>query len=145
MPSSFTSSLVADLTRDEGLRLKPYVDSVGKLTIGYGRNLDDVGISEAEAQFLLANDIAAAETLLDRSIPWWRTLSEDRQRVLCNMAYNLGPRLLDFQTTLGRIQAGNYAAAAESMLQSKWAQQVGPRAVRLAALMRGTDPAVPGV
>jgi lysozyme len=141
MPSSFTSSLVADLTRDEGLRLKPYVDSVGKLTIGVGRNLTDVGISQDEAEYLLRNDIAAAELLLDRSIGWWRTLDEVRQRVLINMAFNLGPRLLDFQVTLGRIQARNFEGAAESMLQSKWAQQVGPRAQRLAELMRGPQTA----
>lgn len=131
-------ALVDDLKRDEGLRLKPYLDTTGHWTVGYGRNLTDVGISEAEAEYLLANDIARAESFLDASLPWWRTLSPDRQRALANMAFNLGPELLTFKVTLGRLQAGNYVAAAESMLQSLWAKQVGARAVRLAALVRGT-------
>lgn len=131
-------ALVDDLKRDEGLRLKPYLDTTGHWTVGYGRNLTDVGISEAEAEYLLANDIARAESFLDANLPWWRTLSPDRQRALANMAFNLGPELLTFKVTLGRLQAGNYVAAAESMLQSLWAKQVGARAVRLAALVRGT-------
>lgn len=45
------------LIRHEGLKLKPYRDTVGKLTIGAGRNLNDLGISEREAMFLLDNDI----------------------------------------------------------------------------------------
>lgn len=41
------------LIRHEGLRLKPYHDTVRKLTIGIGRNLDDVGITHEEALILL--------------------------------------------------------------------------------------------
>jgi len=133
----FMAELVAELVRDEGLRLKPYRDSVGKLTIGVGRNLDDVGISPDEAQYLLGNDIASAEAMLDLRVSWWRRLDEDRQRVLVNMAFNLGERLLGFERTLGAIANGSYDVAADAMLQSKWAQQVGPRAVRLAERMRG--------
>lgn len=135
----FMAELAAELTRDEGLRLKPYVDTVGKLTIGVGRNLTDVGISETEAQLLLRNDIAAAEQLLDAHIAWWRRLDEDRQRVLVNMAFNLGPRLLEFKRTLYYVANGDYESAAAAMLESKWAQQVGPRAVRLADRMRGKE------
>ena len=135
--SDFLPDLVAELTRDEGLRLKPYLDTVGKLTIGYGRNLNDVGISEDEAQYLLRNDILAAERFLDANLPWWRRLDEDRQRVLCNMAFNLGPHLLEFHQTLYYVANGDYESAANQMMLSKWAQQVGPRAKRLADRMRG--------
>lgn len=130
--------LAAELERDEGLRLLPYKDSVGKTTIGIGRNLDDVGISEAEARAMLAADIARVEADLDRELTWWRKLDEDRQRVLANMAFNLGvAKLLTFKNTLGSIFVGDYQAAADAMLASKWASQVGPRATRLAARMRG--------
>jgi len=131
------AELAAELTRDEGLRLKPYRDTVGKITIGIGRNLDDVGISPEEAQFLLRNDIEAAERLLDSRLGWWRRLDEDRQRVLVNMAFNLGPRLLGFEHTLFFIANGEWDKAADAMLASKWAAQVGPRAVRLAERIRG--------
>jgi lysozyme len=103
------AKLRSDLTRDEALRLKPYRDSVGKLSIGVGRNLDDKGISEAEAEFMLTNDITEHLALLDKYLPWWRTLDEARQLALANLAFNLGVgpsaeqplgKLLTFHDTL---------------------------------------------
>lgn len=131
------ATLKKELKRDEGMRLMPYRDTVGKLTIGVGRNLDDVGISESEADFLLMSDVGRAEGGLDGRIPWWRTLDETRQRVLVNMAYNMGiDGLMGFKNTLKAVQDGRWDAAAEGMLDSKWAQQVGARASRLADMMR---------
>jgi lysozyme len=132
-----SEKLIRELTRDEGLRLKPYRCSAGKLTIGIGRNLDDVGISHGEAEIMLRNDISRAEADLDRDLPWWKTLDEVRRRVLVNMAFNLGIRgLLGFKNTLELVRTGRYLDAAQHMLDSKWAKQVGPRAVRLATMMR---------
>lgn len=130
-------TLLAELKRDEGVRLKPYTDTVGKLTIGVGRNLTDVGISEDECTALLQNDIAKVLAQLDRSLPWWRKLDPVRQRVLVNMAFNMGMTgLLTFKNTLAAVQSGSYTAAAAGMLASKWATQVGARAERLADMMR---------
>jgi lysozyme len=130
-------TLLAELKRDEGVRLKPYTDTVGKLTIGVGRNLTDVGISDDECTALLQNDIAKVLAQLDRSLPWWRKLDPVRQRVLVNMAFNMGMTgLLTFKNTLAAVQSGSYAAAAAGMLASKWATQVGARAERLADMMR---------
>jgi lysozyme len=134
--ASSDPTLVRQLIRDEGLRLKPYTDSVGKLTIGVGRNLTDVGISREEALSLLTADITSAEKLLDTELPWWRTLEAPRRRVLLNMAFNLGYRLLTFKNTLRAAQEGRYEDAAEGMRASKWARQVGKRANRLAATMQ---------
>jgi lysozyme len=132
-----TERLVVELTRDEGLRLKPYKCTAGKTTIGIGRNLDDVGITRAEAEALCRNDVARVEAELDARLPWWRGLGEVRQRVIANMAFNLGTDgLLKFKNTLRHVEAGEYLAAAQGMLASKWATQVGPRAVRLAQMMR---------
>lgn len=136
-----TAKLIKELRRDEGVRLKPYRDSVGKLTVGIGRNLDDVGISDAEADFLLANDIARSVADLDRALPWWRTLDEVRQRVLANMAFNVGiTKLLTFKNTLRMVKDAEYGAAAEAMKASLWHRQVGPRAVRLEQMMRDGGP-----
>jgi lysozyme len=130
-------TLAAELTRDEGKRLKPYKDSVGKLTIGVGRNLDDVGIRPDECDLLLKNDILAAMNQLDINLAWWRNLDEVRQRVLANMAFNMGiATLLTFKNTLAAVEAGSWEAAADGMKASHWAAQVGPRADRLIAMMR---------
>lgn len=132
-----SDELVAELTRDEGLRLKPYRCTAGKLTIGVGRNLDDVGISQGEAEIMLRNDIDRATEGLDREIPWWRALDPVRQRVMVNMAFNLGIRgLVGFKNTMELIRCGEYLDAAQHMLATKWAKQVGPRAERLALMMR---------
>jgi lysozyme len=130
-------ALVKELARDEGLRLKPYRCTAGKLTIGYGRNLDDVGITKDEAEYLLRMDIARAMVDLDRYLPWWRDLDEIRQRVMVNLAFNLGMQgLLGFKRTLRHVKAGEYLEAAQALLDSKYAKQVGPRAIRLATMMR---------
>ncbi|MFD2235097.1 glycoside hydrolase family protein [Phaeospirillum tilakii] len=131
------ATLRADLIRDESLRLKPYRCPAGKLTIGIGRNLDDVGISREEAETLLDHDIAALTADFDRALPWWRGLSEARQRALVNMGINLGlPRLLGFKRMLTALERGEFATAAAEALDSPWAGQVGARAQRIAALLR---------
>ncbi|QQK04752.1 glycoside hydrolase family protein [Burkholderia anthina] len=130
------SVLMPELTRDEGRRLKPYVDTVGKTTIGVGRNLTDVGISDAECDTMLSNDVDRTVAWLDRNLPWWRQLDSVRQRVIINMAFNMQGGLLTFTNTLAAMKRGDYAAAADGMLASKWAGQVGARATRLAAMMR---------
>lgn len=128
--------IVGMLKRDEGLRLKPYRCTAGKLTIGYGRNLDDVGINEAEADMLLANDIAKVEREAER-FHWYAGLNDARKAVVLNMLFNLGASSFKgFVNTIKAISAGDYDDAANRMLASKWAEQVGARAARLAQIMR---------
>lgn len=127
------TNLSEQLIRDEGIRRFPYYDSVGKITIGVGRNLSDVGLDADEITFLLSNDIKHATTMLEANFPWTSGLDEVRRGVLVNMCFNLGiGGLAGFRQTLSKIQAGDYSGAAQEMLQSKWAQQVGSRAQRLA-------------
>ena len=129
--------LLADLRRDEGERLKPYRCTAGRLTIGVGRNLDDVGISAQESDYLLRNDVARVTNELDRSVPWWRTLDEPRRRALANMAFNLGvPRLLGFKNMLAALKAQEWDRATQEALNSRWASQVGDRAARIAATFK---------
>jgi lysozyme len=130
-------TLREQLLLHEGLRLKPYKDTVGKLTIGIGRNLTDNGITKIEALILLDNDIHEATKACEQHIPVFRSLDDVRQRVLIDMAFNMGIHgLLGFRATLAAITAGDYAKAADRMLESKWAEQVGRRAQRLALWMR---------
>lgn len=130
-------ALQNQLIIDEGLRLKPYPDSVGKLTIGIGRNLTDVGISRDEALTLNSNDIKDICDRLDAALGWWRHMTENRQQALANMAFNLGINgLLGFRDTLNHLQANEYDLASKTMLSSKWATQVGERAVRLSEMIK---------
>jgi len=126
-------TLVDQLTRDEGLRLHPYTDTAGKLTIGIGRNLTDDGISEPEAELLLSNDIAVASSRLEEAFPWTSGLDDVRRAALINMTFNMGVGgLAEFKLFLAAAQVGNWTEARNQMLDSAWATEVGPRAVRLA-------------
>jgi lysozyme len=130
-------SLRDDLVRDEGIRLKPYRCTAGKLTIGVGRNLDDNGISRPEALALLDNDIARVKAECERTFAWFGSLDSVRQEVVLNMVFNLGiTRFSQFHQTIQHIQKGDYSAAADQMLKSLWAKQVSARATRLATKMR---------
>lgn len=127
--------LKKELIRDEGLRLRVYTDSVGKLTVGVGRNISDKDFHQEEVQLMLENDIKESCAFLDENFPWWKDLDEVRQRVLVNMAFNLGSHLLGFKNTMALVQSGNFVSAANAMLKSLWATQVGVRAQRLARMM----------
>lgn len=124
------------IKRHEGLRLHPYRDTVGKLTVGYGRNLDDLGITGEEAEALLENDLGRVMRRL-APLPAFRDLDDVRQAVLINMAFNLGyGGLLKFKRMWAAIEAADYDEAARQMLDSLWARQVGRRATELADMMQ---------
>ena len=127
--------LVENLKRHEGLRLKPYLCSEGKITIGFGRNLEDMGISEKEAEMLLMSDIERCYEELD-VFSWFHDLDQVRQEAMVNMLFNLGlPTFLEFKRTLKFMAEGAYSQAAAEMLDSKWANQVGDRAKELAYMV----------
>lgn len=125
------------LKRDEGLRLTAYKDSVGVLTVGYGRNLQGRGISQPEAEFLMHNDVADVDKHLHDALPWTANLDRIRYAVLLNMGFNMGvDGLLTFRTFLSLMQAGRWDDAATDLVTTKWAQQVGDRARRLEQQLR---------
>ena len=137
------SILDSELRRDEGVKRMPYLDTKGILTVGVGHNLAakplDLAypLTDEQIDQILAADLITTFSALDAHLGWWRTLSYARQRVLVNMCFNLGiTRLLAFHHFLDDAQAGEYEAAAQEMLNSLWAKQVGDRANRLAQLMR---------
>ena len=127
--------LINLLKKHEGLRLKPYKCTAGKLSIGYGRNLEDMGISEVEAMVMLRHDIEQCYQELD-IFSWFTDLDQVRQEAMVNMLYNLGlPTFLEFKKTLKYMAEGAYSQAAEEMLRSKWADQVGDRAKEIAYMV----------
>ncbi len=132
-----TNKTIDLVKRHEGLRLKPYTCTAGKLTVGYGRNLDDRGITAEEAESLLRNDLAAAEKDARGLLRNYDLLTEARQAVIIDMALNLGKsRLSLFKKFLAAVDKGDYPAAVKEMLDSAWAGQVKGRATELANLMQ---------
>lgn len=130
------TAMIAQLRLHEGERLFPYKCTAGRLTIGVGRNLDDRGITAEESAYLLGNDIDDYWERLETELPWILDLDPVRQRVLLDMAFNLGiGGLLGFRMTLAAIRGKEYERAAAMMLQSRWATQVGERAKRLSRMM----------
>ena len=129
--------LMAQLREHEGLRLKPYHCTAGKLTIGIGRNLEAVGLREDEAIYMLNNDINETYDKLRNAWPKIILLDDARQNVMINMAFNIGVAgLMKFSKMLNALALTDYEQAAKEMLDSKWADQVGERAVKLAMQMR---------
>lgn len=125
------------IKKHEGLQLKVYTCPAGKLTIGYGRNVEDRGITQKEANILLENDIFDIKLELEDKLPLFKFLDDVRQNVLVEMAFNLGIKgLLEFKKTLEYISVKDYDNASKEMLNSKWANQVGKRAITLSNLLK---------
>lgn len=135
---------IAQLKLDEGCKLHAYPDPLTHAepwTIGYGCTGPDIHKdtvwTQAQADGELLSRIRIFEAELDHRLPWWNLLNPTRKDVLVNMAFNMGvDGLLGFKNTLAMIQAGDYAKAADGMMNSKWASQVHNRAQRLADHMR---------
>ena len=130
----------AELVRDEGIINHAYRDSEGYWTIGVGRLIDGRrggGITDAESLYLLDNDIDSTLKDLNNNFDWFDRLSDKRQRALINMRFNLGmDGLKTFKRTIRAFEAEDYEAAAREAKASKWAYQVGARAIRIHNLIK---------
>ena len=152
--------LVKMIAIHEGIVLNVYQDHLGINTVGIGRNLDDRGITdgellfmnktmddiydngltEEEAYYLCMNDIAIVEKELLASKPIVNRLNAVRQMILIDMAFNMGvPRLMQFKNMWLAIEKVNYLLACEEMIDSRWAGQVGSRAMKLSVAMKNGE------
>ena len=131
------TELEREVASDEGFMPTPYRCTAGKLSIGYGTNIQD-GITREEALLLMRHRLGLVVAALDSRLPFWPKLTNDRHRVLANMGYQLGiGGLMWFRRMLAALERGDYEAAAGEMLDSKWAKRDTPaRAGRLAERMR---------
>jgi lysozyme len=131
-----TNILVARLNRTEGRRSKPYLDTVGKITIGVGHNLTAKGLPDSLIDALLNIDLADANSGAEK-LSVYDKLDAIRQTVLVDMVFNMGLEdVQKFVNTLSAINRRDYESAATNMLNSAWAKEVGSRAVELAEIMR---------
>ena len=134
------SQLLDMLMKHEGVETHAYTDTVGKLTIGVGRNIDPVGglgLSKKEIAYLLQNDVDRVEQELVNSIPWVEHIEWERMDALVNICFNLGlPRFLKFKKALAAAEDQNWELCADEFMDSRWSSQVGQRAVKLTTLLR---------
>ncbi len=120
----------------EGLRLFPYLDTTGNVTIGYGRNLDD-GITQMEADVLFQNDFNRCVSELEH-FSWYLEAPETVKNALINMNFNLGlHKLIEFKNMIMALEQKNYRKAAQEVLNSEWASKVGQRAKDVAVMIGG--------
>jgi lysozyme len=142
MTGDARAALRKQLIRHEGLRLLPYRDTVGLLTIGCGRNIEARGITEAEAMFLLDNDIDLCVRQLTAKFIWFQELDSIRQRAMVDLCFNMGiAGLSNFRTALAAMGRDDFDAAANAFQDSAWFRQVKSRGPRVVHMIRtGTEP-----
>ena len=134
----FMIEMVDRVKYHEGLRLKPYKCPAGKLSIGYGRNLEDCGITEEEAEELLLNDLEKAEEDLKRNFAWVENIDRRKFYALVELVFNMGiTRFKGFKKMLGACEKGEWSKASDELLDSLYAKQVGKRAKTLANILKG--------
>lgn len=135
------------LVLHEGLRTEAYVDTLGNWTIGVGYNITGRGydfleevlgrkvkpadgmnekarITRDEALKVLRADLQRLEPIIPHYFPEYLKLTEVRQRVVLDMAFNMGFKVLGFRNTIAAVKAGDWSAAVKGLYSSKWAYQV---------------------
>jgi len=138
--------VLQDLMKYEGLRLKPYRCTANKLTIGYGRNLEDRGISIQEAKILLFCDVLCVIESLMTKIDTFTSQPATVQAILIEMGYQLGINgLLEFRRFLSALKVFDYKVASEELTNSKWAKQTPVRVAAMMAYLADVSVIVPGV
>ena len=127
--------LTEELKRDEGYSGTVYTCSAGKLTVGYGHNLEAKPIPQSIAEKLLECDIGDCMAQCELW-PWFFSLNDTRKRVIVNMVFNIGFNgVSNFKKMISALENKDYVLAAAEMTNSKWYAQVGDRATRLVTMM----------
>ena len=125
------------ITKHEGIEYKLYRCTSNKLTIGVGRNIEDRGISHDTAMQMLDEDIDICINELQQTVSYWDDLPERVQEALVNLCFNMGiKRLMAFKKTFGYLREGMFDKAADELLDSRYANQVGQRAIDVAHMIR---------
>jgi lysozyme len=133
MSHSLVKKAAVELLKiDEGFKQKVYTCPAGKLTIGYGRNLEDRGVTLDEADYLLQNDVEIAYRLLDQDFSFFKELSLARKVVLVSMVFQLGyAGFKSFKKMISALHISDYKKAAFEMQSSRWYRQTPNRVKRL--------------
>ena len=137
------SKIIEMLRKHEGVETHACKCTAGKTTIGVGRNIDPnggIGLSNDEIDYLLANDVERVDAELFQVFSWYDDLDDPRKDAIMDMCFNMGlPRLMQFKKALGAMSAKNYDSAAVEFLDSRWAKQVGQRAISITDIIRSGE------
>ena len=136
------TELREQLKIDEGVKHEIYKDHLGYPTFGIGHLIVEgdeeygkpVGtpVSEDRVNAVFNKDVRTFVREAEKVFPTLLDLPETAQQVIVNMAFNMGaPRLSKFKKFIAGVNAGDWKTAAVEMMDSRWAAQVGDRAVRL--------------
>jgi len=134
--------LIQMLKRHEGVRDKVYMCSAGYETIGVGRNISDsgLGLADDEIDYLLSNDIRRCKEELIGEYDWFKDLDSVRQDAMLDMSFNMGQtRLRGFVKALGYMDIGDYDKAGDEFYDSRWATQVGDRALEICQMIKSGE------
>ena len=145
LPQSLIDQIKEDLKRHEGVMYEVYLDTEGLPTAGIGHLLEGnpdfkVGdaVTEEQVDAWFEEDCAEAVEDCEAIFTDFEALPETVQRVIVNMAFNLGrTRLGKFKNMIAAIEEGDYNRAADEMMDSRWYVQVKTRGVELVEMMRG--------
>ena len=136
------SKLVEMIKRHEGVKSKVYLCSAGYEPIGVGRNLSEsgLGLSDDEIDYLLNNDIKRVQQELKDTYFWFGGLSDARRDAMVDICFNLGlTKLRGFTNALTAMSREQFDVAADEFMDSKWAKQVGMRAIRVTEMIRSGE------
>jgi lysozyme len=136
--------LIATLKRHEGVKTHAYRDSLGVLTIGCGRNINNsskhkgIGLTIDEIEYMLQNDVERTIKELSQEYVWFNDMEEGARRDgIINMHFNLGRfRFAGFKKAIGHMENGSYDAAATEFLDSRWAKQVKGRSLEVTDMIK---------
>ena len=136
------SKLIEQLKIHEGVREKVYLCSAGYETIGVGRNISEsgLGLSSDEIDYLLSNDIKRCQQELEFNFDWFKELDDVRRDAIINLCFNIGvTSLKKFSKAIAAMNVHDYETAAMEFLDSRWASQVGTRALDVTDMIRTGD------
>ena len=137
------SKIIEMLRKHESVETHAYECSANKITVGVGRNIDKdggIGLSNDEIDYLLANDIKRVNGELQRSFDWFNSLDQVRKDAMIDLCFNIGlPRMIGFKKALAAMDGVDYDTAALEFLDSRWAKQVGSRAVTITNMIRSGE------
>jgi len=137
------SKIIEMLRKHESVETHAYECSANKITVGVGRNIDKdggIGLSNDEIDYLLANDIKRVNGELLRSFDWFNSLDQVRKDAMIDLCFNIGlPRMKGFKKALSAMDGVDYDTAATEFLDSRWAKQVGSRAVTITNMIRSGE------
>ena len=120
-------SLIDDIKKHEGFSSVVYKCTAGKLTVGYGKRVKYLKVTQEQAEEWLKEDLENLKYVLADKYDWFLPAPQEVKDIVMNMAYQLGPTSFSkFKRTIKLFKNKDYEGASIEMLDSKWAREDTP-------------------